>query len=280
MGPIDVWKFRVSDPVLFADRQGRPVTGHIARKTRNKAFVVTAEGHEYQVQWQLLTRDRTGRRKRVKLEADACKAQFRPDDEVEFEFDGKDIRGVIARFGPQNARIVADGGQDYVIPYSDLRALNPDSGRRDGVRLDRIARKAERLIAKHGLEGWSFQYQDASRQSGVCDHYTRVIGLSRLYCLKAPAHSLRNTILHEIAHALVGPTHNHDRAWKETARAIGCTGDRCHTVDFAPPKWIESCPRCDWRARRNIRTRRLCRKCNTRVKYRTYTRRRWEGSSP
>lgn len=280
MGVDDVWKFRVSDPVVFTDRQGRRVTGHIARKTPRKAFVVTPEGHECHVPWQFLAPDRNGRRKRVALEADVFKARFRPDDEVGFEFDGKDVRGVIARFGPRNARIVGHDGLDYIVPYRDLRALHPDPGRRDGIQLDRIARKAERLIAKHGLKDWSFQYEDASKRSGVCDHYTRVIGLSRLYCLKAPAHFLRNTILHEIAHALVGPQHNHDQVWKEKARSIGCTGDRCHNVDFAPPRYIASCPRCGWRIKRNFRKRMVCKACNSGVSYRTYTRGAWEGSSP
>ena len=274
---LHAWAFKISDPVVFEEVKGRHVTGHIARKTRKHGIVLTREGYERRVRWEDLSHDRNGSRKRVKLETDVYKARFRPDDEVEFEFDGKDVRGVVARFGPRNARVVADDDQDYVVPYKDLRAVNPDPGRRDEVRLDRIARKAELLMAKHGLNGWSFQYGDAARQSGVCDHYTRVISLSHLYCLKAPAHGLRNTLLHEIAHALVGPAHNHDRVWKEKAREIGCTADRCHTVEFSPPKYIAWCVRCGTRYTRNIRRKTLCRTCERPLKFRTYTRKAWES---
>merc|ERR1719221_1146271 len=43
---------------------------------------------------------------------------------------------------------------------------------------------------------------------------------------------VRNTMLHEIAHALVGPSKErggraHDDTWKACAREIGCNGRRC-----------------------------------------------------
>ena len=38
---------------------------------------------------------------------------------------------------------------------------------------------------------------------------------------------MKNTLLHEIAHALAGHEHNHDEVWKATARSIGCDGCRC-----------------------------------------------------
>jgi len=40
---------------------------------------------------------------------------------------------------------------------------------------------------------------------------------------------IENTVLHEIAHAIVGNEHYHDRVWKECAQRIGCTGDRLAT---------------------------------------------------
>ncbi len=52
------------------------------------------------------------------------------------------------------------------------------------------------------------------------------------------------TILHEIAHALVGPGHGHDSVWRTQALKIGCTGSRCVPED-APKlegNWIGVCP--------------------------------------
>ena len=40
---------------------------------------------------------------------------------------------------------------------------------------------------------------------------------------------IENTVLHEIAHAIVGAEHHHDRVWRDCAQRIGCTGDRLAT---------------------------------------------------
>ena len=40
--------------------------------------------------------------------------------------------------------------------------------------------------------------------------------------------AMTESLLHEIAHALVGRKHNHDAEWKAKAREIGCTGERTH----------------------------------------------------
>ena len=41
---------------------------------------------------------------------------------------------------------------------------------------------------------------------------------------------LCETIRHELAHIAVGPGHGHDVVWRQTARAFGSTGDRCHQM--------------------------------------------------
>lgn len=40
---------------------------------------------------------------------------------------------------------------------------------------------------------------------------------------------IENTVLHEIAHAMVGAKHHHDKAWRECAQRIGCNGNRLAT---------------------------------------------------
>ena len=51
---------------------------------------------------------------------------------------------------------------------------------------------------------------------------------------------IEDTLLHEIAHALVGRRHHHDAVWRAKAREIGCTGQRCHSVSFASTRWSPS----------------------------------------
>ena len=266
-------QFCIHDPVKFRCR-GAWISGHVARKTTRRAEIVGDDG-EYRVPWDLLARDGSGSRKRVTLRRDRIKARFRPDDEVVIPHGRGTMEGVLARLGPRRALVVTEQGS-YYVPYGLLTRAGTTPDRDDGRRLAQVAVVAERLMSRHGLKGWSFQFEDASKQAGVCIFGLKVIGLSRLYCLHATDPQVRDTILHEIAHALVGRKHNHDAAWKAVARSIGCTGDRCHTVQFAPPRYIARCGACGWAIKRNVRRRgAICKACRTPVSYMTYTRKRW-----
>ena len=122
------------------------------------------------------------------------------------------------------------------------------------------------LMREHGLKGWRIKLDHARRRAGQCDYKNRVISLSRHYVRQAePAH-IRDTILHEIAHALVGPFHGHDAVWRQQARAIGCTATRCHTLEFARSRWIMQCPNDCFAVKRHRRREGLvCLSCKTPV---------------
>lgn len=123
---------------------------------------------------------------------------------------------------------------------------------------------AERLVEQHGLLGWQVEYDGAKRRAGVCRFRDRVIGLSAPLTALHNEERVRDTILHEIAHALVGPRHGHDAVWREIAIRIGSSGQRCVEAD-APrvagawmgvcraghvrdrhrrPERVYSCPEC------------------------------------
>lgn len=103
---------------------------------------------------------------------------------------------------------------------------------------------AERLVQQHGLDGWTVEFDSAKRRAGVCRFSDRVIGLSAPLTALHDEDRVRDTILHEIAHALVGPRHGHDAVWREAALRIGSTGERC--VDAEAPRlrgaWMGVCP--------------------------------------
>ena len=103
---------------------------------------------------------------------------------------------------------------------------------------------AEGLLVEHGLTRWRVELDSAKRRAGVCRFDDRVIGLSGpLTALHSEA-EVRDTVLHEIAHALVGPTHGHDRVWRATAQRIGCSGSRCVDAESAriAGAWVGVCP--------------------------------------
>ena len=121
------------------------------------------------------------------------------------------------------------------------------------------------LCSTHGLEGWRVEFDTAKRRAGVCRYGDRVIGLSGPLTRLHAETEVRDTVLHEIAHALVGPAHRHDEVWRATARRIGCSGRRCLPADAPRVQgaWVGTCPRGHThdRHRRPVRVT-SCRRCS------------------
>jgi predicted SprT family Zn-dependent metalloprotease len=128
---------------------------------------------------------------------------------------------------------------------------------------------AKDFMKKYGLSSWTFDFDRSKRRAGRCSYTKKKISLSMYYALKVPTEELKNTILHEIAHALVGPGHNHDEVWRRTAIGIGCDGNRCHSFEFTEGKVTQFCTAGCWS--RNLHKRpkdgKICKKCKSPVKW-------------
>ena len=114
----------------------------------------------------------------------------------------------------------------------------------DGMDLGEAERLGRRLMAEHGLRGWTLVFDRAKQRAGICRYGRKEIGLSAALTALHPEDEVRDTILHEIAHALAGPRHGHDEVWRATARRIGCSGQRCTSSDAprVPGDWVGTCP--------------------------------------
>ncbi len=126
---------------------------------------------------------------------------------------------------------------------------------------------ARGLMREHGLDGWVFKFDRAKRRFGQCNYRTWTISLSAPLVALNSEERVRNTILHEIAHALA-PGHHHDRVWQATARSIGCDGSRCYSsdaVEMPAGAWRGTCPSCGKHVERHRLTdkgrRAACRAC-------------------
>ena len=116
--------------------------------------------------------------------------------------------------------------------------------------MDRIEAKsmAEALIAEHGLT-CSFEFDRHKMRMGSCrffDSGRLVITLSGPLVDLNSIELVRDIILHEIAHAKVGPQANHDWRWRTVAQSIGCTSTTCvdPKVVRVPGKYRAVCPGC------------------------------------
>jgi predicted SprT family Zn-dependent metalloprotease len=106
-------------------------------------------------------------------------------------------------------------------------------------------RQAKLLMAAHGLidKGWRFEWDNAARRFGQCRYGSKTISMSRQLTKQRTPEAIRNTMLHEIAHALVGPGHGHNAVWRAKAISIGCDGNRCSSDNVEVNyKYAAKCP--------------------------------------
>jgi hypothetical protein len=88
--------------------------------------------------------------------------------------------------------------------------------------------KARQLFDRHGLHEWRLSVENLRNPNlyptkgcsfmGLCDHESKTI---RIHF--GIGTQFRQTLLHEIAHALRGPGAGHDEQWSKIALDLGCT---------------------------------------------------------
>lgn len=105
-----------------------------------------------------------------------------------------------------------------------------------------VVRMGYDLLHKHSLFDWTFVLDNSVTRAGLCNSARKCISVSKhLSSDMITEVAVRNIILHEIAHALVGSFHQHDHVWKQKAMEIGCDGKRCHNIVLSPAKYIIRC---------------------------------------
>ncbi len=201
-------------------------------------------------------------------EADKLRARFAPNDPVEFRYRSGMKEGTLVRTNPKRAIIHVDN-EEYHVPYECL-IPGGDSGRPREEQIDSILKLALGLLSEHGLEKWRFKFDHSTRRAGCCNYREKLISISFDLARNTSNENIRDTILHEIAHALVGENHSHDAIWKAKAKEIGCSGERTHRLTFSPPRYHVTCENQCWThtaERRNPRL--VCRTCGGKLVYST-----------
>ncbi len=113
--------------------------------------------------------------------------------------------------------------------------------------LKRLEQTAAYELRAHGLKGWTFAFSNAKRRLGVCKYATKRIEISEYYAANNPDASVLDTLRHEIAHALAGPSAGHGPRWKAIAVRLGATPRACETssdLETVPGDWQATCPTC------------------------------------
>lgn len=186
---------------------------------------------------------------------------------VSFEHGGVRRIARVTSLALRAASVSDREGQAWSVPYALLRRdADAPPPRCSLAEADRMGRE---LLCRHTVSGelergWEFGFDLAKVRAGVCRPAERRIEVSVSYCLRAGREAVEKTILHEIAHAIVGIGHGHDEVWKRTAVRIGAGPEACHDTEHTLPKWVGACG-CDRRWTRHRLSRRLrralCAKC-------------------
>ena len=126
--------------------------------------------------------------------------------------------------------------------------------------LTEVENRAKELMIKHNLirefVGWSFDFDNSVRRFGACHLTKRKISLSKKLVLNNLDNDeiIIDTILHEIAHAIVFKRFGNNRCiqahgfeWKRVCREIGANTTRCYTekeINTVKGKFKYVCPKC------------------------------------
>lgn len=116
-------------------------------------------------------------------------------------------------------------------------------------------RMAEAALLKWGLPLWTFKFDNAKRRFGRCSSSKKEISLSRYLTALNDEAQVRDTILHEVAHALAGHAAGHGPAWKRWCLTVGANPSRCYDtaeVEAVAARYEATCETCGkvWRRHR------------------------------
>lgn len=135
-------------------------------------------------------------------------------------------------------------------------------------------------MKEHGLRNtedwskyWTFDFDNSKRRLGCCHWSDKKITLSRKLVELNNEDRVRNTILHEIAHALAPRNEGHGLMWKRIAKQIGCNANRTAsdsegiTLVRTEKSFRGTCPNCKKEVQRHRRTAIACGDCCNKFNY-------------
>jgi predicted SprT family Zn-dependent metalloprotease len=91
------------------------------------------------------------------------------------------------------------------------------------------------------LTAWTVNYDSAKRRAGICRLAEKQISISKNHALNNDESVVKDTILHEFAHAIAYEIYKetgHGKRWKEVARLIGATPKARGKFNLPDAPWI------------------------------------------
>ena len=210
---------------------GETIHGHLLQRQGRRRFakVIDTGERTWKVPESALKATGGARRTTMVTPHDEARANYRLGDRVAFAGPVRPMRGEIVKLNPKRAGVRC-GEACWNVPYGLLSVAEGQGARNGAERLNDIAGMARRLMDEHGLAGWTLAFVESRSRLGDCDFRDSVIRIGRGHVLEGSKEEIKDTVLHEIAHAIAGPEAGHGPLWKATARRIGAT-PRAKTYD-------------------------------------------------
>ena len=115
-----------------------------------------------------------------------------------------------------------------------------------------IQKQTKELLAQHGLTDWKVLFDRSLHRAGSCRYFEKEIVYSIHFMEVASPEERRNTMTHEVAHALAGHKAGHGPRWAEKHRKLGGNGavKRLFPQELASHEYflyVGTCSHCGYR---------------------------------
>lgn len=107
----------------------------------------------------------------------------------------------------------------------------------------KILETAYGLLREHGLYDWKVEFNTNESRFGVCNYRKKKIFISSFFASQLTWQETHDTILHEVAHAIVGPGYGHGIVWKRAAARLGLKNlkSASRASKFVEKAWVGTC---------------------------------------
>lgn len=164
------------------------------------------------------------RNPRFDVQREDLKVIFEVGDEVYFiDKLYKKRTGTILRMNPKRA-VVKINSEYWDVNYFWLqhscRSKFDDRAKRVDMLIE-VVEETLQLLDEHGLKKWKMGFSSSRSALGMCNFKLEKIIISVFHIVKAKPEEVKDTIRHEVAHAIVGQEDGHGSKWREKAVELG-----------------------------------------------------------